>query len=343
MDSFVSSRWRPMQPKDVRECVEIVASHPVVGPRYGAAIADLPKAWLRLLTSDPMLTGVFEETEGGRIRPWCIGVSVIVTDDFLAELKKPPLSWIGPELARRLARDELPLLSARQLREANMAGGLNAVVWEGCIRAGYEDRPDLFHHIMGGFLDSHRGYLWKEIVASNAESVDRLERTLYSGGRLWDPAAGRYVEAAERDLQEVVGEPHIVGTTRDIARARQSNWVDALFHYRPPQVGFSRAEQLLLLRAFRNEAGTDEELAAALKVSMPTVKKMWLSIYRRAAGLPELAPDGGEPGHDPARRGKEKRRRLLAYLRDHPEELRPLSRKAIATRGFTPSRSSTPR
>jgi len=222
-----------MQPKDVRECVEIVASHPVVGPRYGAAIADLPKAWLRLLTSDAMLTGVFEETERGRIRPWCIGVSVIVTDDFLAELKKPPLSWIGPELARRLARDESPLLSARQLREANMAGGLNAVVWEGCIRAGYEDRPDLFHHIMGGFLDSHRGYLWKEIVASNAESVDRLERTLYSGGRLWDPAA---------------------------------------------------------------------------------------------------------PGHDPARRGKEKRRRLLAYLRDHPEELRPLSRKAIATRGFTPSR-----
>jgi hypothetical protein len=66
------------------------------------------------------------------------------------------------------------------------------------------------------------------------------------------------------------------------------------------KVGFSRAEQLLLLRAFRNEAGTDEELAAALKVSMPTVKKMWLSIYRRAAGLPELAPDGGEPGHDPA-------------------------------------------
>ena len=119
--------------------------------------------------------------------------------------------------------------------------------------------------------------------------MDRLERTLYSGGRLWDPAAGRYVEAAERDLQEVVGEPHIVGTTRDIARARQSNWVDALFHYRPPQVGFSRAEQLLLLRALRNEAGTDEELAAALGVSMPTVKRMWLSIYRRAAGLSELA------------------------------------------------------
>jgi hypothetical protein len=331
-----------MQPRDVRECVEIVASHPVVGPRYGAVIADLPKVWLRLLASDSMVTGVFEETQGRRTSPWCVGVSVIVTDDFLAELKKPPLRWIGPELARRLARDESPLMSARQLREANTAGGLNAVVWEGCIRAGHEGRPDLFHYVIGGFLDSHRGYLWKEIVAANSESVARLQRTLYSGGRLWDPAAGRYVETVERDLQEVVGEPHLVGMTRDLARARQSDWVDALFHYRPPKVGFSRAEQLLLLTELRNEAGTDQELAAALSVSMPTIKKMWLSIYRRAAGLPELTPDGGEPGHEPARRGKEKRRRLLAYLRDHPEELRPHSRKAIATRGFAPPSSFLP-
>jgi hypothetical protein len=260
----------------------------------------------------------------------------------LAELKKPPLSWIGPALTKRLARDNSPLLSARQLREANTAGGLNAVGWEGCVRAGYEDRPDLFHHIMGGFLDSHRGYLWKEIVAANAESVDRLERTLYSGGRLWDPATGRYAEAVARDLQEVVGEPHIVGITWDLAGTRRSNWVDALFRYRPPQIGFSRAEQLLLLTALRNEAGTDQELAAVLAVSTPTVKKMWLSIYCRAAGLPELASDGGEPGRESVHRGKEKRRRLLAYLRDHPEELRPLWRKAIATRGFAPSRSSTP-
>jgi hypothetical protein len=171
--------------------------------------------------------------------------------------------------------------------------------------------------------------------------VARLERTLYSGGRLWDPAAGRYVEAVKGDLREVVSKPHIVGMTRDIARGRQSNWVDALFHYRPPQLGFSRAEQQLLLTAFRNEAGTDQELAATLGVSPPTVKKMWLSIYRRAAGLPELAPDGGEPGRESARRGREKRRRLLAYLRDHPEELRPLSRKAIATRDLAPSNATS--
>ena len=42
-------RHRPMQPGDIRECVDIVANHPVIGPRYGPAIEHLPEAWLRLL------------------------------------------------------------------------------------------------------------------------------------------------------------------------------------------------------------------------------------------------------------------------------------------------------
>ena len=39
-------RQRPMRPEDIPECVDIVASNPVVGPRYGATIKHLPEAWL---------------------------------------------------------------------------------------------------------------------------------------------------------------------------------------------------------------------------------------------------------------------------------------------------------
>ncbi len=38
-------RCRPMQLNDVRECVHIVAAHPILGPRYGSAIVDLRAAW----------------------------------------------------------------------------------------------------------------------------------------------------------------------------------------------------------------------------------------------------------------------------------------------------------
>ena len=40
---------RPMQPEDIPECVKIMASHPVFGPRYGRDIDLLPEAWLCLL------------------------------------------------------------------------------------------------------------------------------------------------------------------------------------------------------------------------------------------------------------------------------------------------------
>jgi hypothetical protein len=54
---------------------------------------------------------------------------------------------------------------------------------------------------------------------------------------------------------------------------------------------------------------------------------MWLSIYDRVAQhAPELMAADGESAGD-SKRGKEKRR-LLAYLQQHPEELRPVLRRA---------------
>lgn len=92
-------------------------------------------------------------------------------------------------------------------------------------------------------------------------------------------------------------------------------------------LGFNRSEQRLLSCAL--PGATDEQLTEMLEVSLPAIKKMWISIYHRVENcLPELISDP-LPGDTPASgRGKEKRRRLLAYLREHPEELRPISRAA---------------
>ena len=59
----MSIRYRPMRPKDVAECVHLIAAHPVTGPRYGNAIGDLRSAWLALLGSEAFLTFVFEEEQ----------------------------------------------------------------------------------------------------------------------------------------------------------------------------------------------------------------------------------------------------------------------------------------
>jgi hypothetical protein len=75
---------------------------------------------------------------------------------------------------------------------------------------------------------------------------------------------------------------------------------------------------------------TDAELAEELGISISTVKNKWRSIYDRvAACLRELFPDCSDVEPQISDRGTEKQHRLLAYLREHPEELRLVSQKLL--------------
>ena len=135
----------------------------------------------------------------------------------------------------------------------------------------------------------------------------------------------------------MVREPHIVGITRELALQQFGSWISSLFRYQPPRFGFTRGEQRLLLSALLG--GTDEELSSLLNTSLSTVKKTWRSVYDRvAARLPELIPSNSQPDGDVSKRGRDKKQRLIAYLREHPEELRPVSRSLLRP-GGAPGRS----
>jgi hypothetical protein len=89
-------RHRPMRPGDIPECVDFMANHPVIGPRYGPAIEDLPEVWRGLLECEARIAVVILAGEGSRA-PICFsGISSIVHDDFLREMKTPPHSGPGP-------------------------------------------------------------------------------------------------------------------------------------------------------------------------------------------------------------------------------------------------------
>ena len=331
----MSFRARQMQPKDVRECAEIIAAHPVIGARYGPAISDLRVAWLQLLRSKAKTATVFEKLEESRARLCFVGVSVFVSDDFIRELKTPPLCWFGPNLAKRIARGDSPLLSEKQFADANTRGGLNLLVWEGCFHPEFKNDIELPRAVMDTFVAHHRGFQLKELISSELESAERLEWTLRSGSLFWDPENGHYTESMRSSPEEAVRRPHRVGLTRELELSRRpwsASWVGTLFDYHPPRCGFSPSEQRLLLLALSGEAGTDQELADALDISLPRVKKLWLSVYRRVSDcVPELIQDRSQLRAGPSERGKEKKRHLLAYLREHAEELRPVSRKLLRT------------
>ena len=158
---------------------------------------------------------------------------------------------------------------------------------------------------------------------------------LKTGGLLWDPKRGRYVEPLEKHPQEIIRKPHILGVTREIEHQRPGSWVGALFDYHPPRIGFSRGEQRLLLAALSGR--TDEELSDHLGVSVSTVKNTWRSIYNRTAScLPELFPNHSRVGCENlrAREGK----------KTSPSRLPPRSsRRAAASIAKAPPASRRPK
>src|SRR5258708_17633296 len=156
--------WRPMRSKDVRECVEIVATHPVLGPRYGPAIADLKVVWLGLLGREAFRAVVFEEVQGASIRRMGVGVSAFVSEDYLLRMKTPPLFWVGPDLTMRIARGESPLLSDRGTRAANQSGRLNLLSWETAVLPQYAGPPDAFAALLSAFLSRHLASLLQQLT-----------------------------------------------------------------------------------------------------------------------------------------------------------------------------------
>ena len=111
--------------------------------------------------------------------------------------------------------------------------------------------------------------------------------------------------------------------SRDSVRDAPYSVATAIYRYQAPVLRLSPAEQALLAEAL--DGKTDAELSSALGLSLEAVKKRWISIYARV----ETARPGilESPAAETARRGPQKRHRVVAWVRSHPEELRPFAWK----------------
>jgi hypothetical protein len=90
--------------------------------------------------------------------------------------------------------------------------------------------------------------------------------------------------------------------------------------FAPPYLNFTRPQRDLLRTALINDS--DEWIAEMLDVSLSAVKKRWQSIYDIMSGeCPDAFPK--DMALRDGQRGVEKRKYVLHYIRNHPEELHP--------------------
>ena len=319
--------YRPMRASDIAPCVALVRADPIVGPRYSPVIELLPAVWARLLGQESFQAVVFctSDRKGTRI----IGArfSTFVTDDFMRRLKTAPMVWIGPELVQRVSQGRSPLLSDQEVAKANsICDGLNMVVLAGTLdRTHLPKLLDVYNKGYVSVLERSSGFCVKEFI-TQAESEEHLQAVLNTGHLLLCDQEKRYVEPRADQIRNLLHEPHIIGITRDLAPQRLGAWVNQMFQYKQPYLHLNRGQQRLLMAAMNG--ATDIELAAQLNMSGAAVKKRWRDIYDRVHDrVPELFSAEESP-ESSSKRGKAKKHRLLSYVREHPEELRPIIRKA---------------
>jgi hypothetical protein len=316
-----------MRPDDVEACFRAVQTHSTLASRYGNALSNLPSAWRQVLGQDAVSALVFEDLRGKTAIPMGATVAAFVCDSFVSDMKSTPSFWAGPELVNRIAMRTSPILTNKEVRENNSSGGLNLVVWQSGVSLSDSRRTEIWHHAITAFLEEHRGFLLKELVVQ-AESIEHLIGMKNAGALFFSFTDGQYVEFPGQAMQEIIRQPHVIGHTRSSAAGRIGSWIGSLFIHQPPKFCFSRSEQRLLAAARYGE--TDEELANRLAISLSATKKTWNLIYERVEQhAAHLIPYRSGTDRFKSDRGREKKQRLIAYVREHPEELRPVSRKLL--------------
>jgi hypothetical protein len=320
--------YRPMRPRDVRKCVEHVATHPILGGRYGNLIEYLPSVLSHLLSQELTTAIVYEEVLGSARRLIGASLRAFVSDNLICEVKNKRNFWIGPEVLKRIGIGKSPLLSDAEIRSANSTGGLNLLAWQNSARPEDLRKAEVTTAAIVAFEEYYRGFNLKELMVQ-ADCLEHMQVTRNAGLLYFDRVQRRYGNFPGVCADNFADEPRNLGMTRDLALTCGGSWLGSLFLYPAPHFGFSRSEQRLLMSALA-DGGTDQSLSDALGISVFTVKQTWRKIYHRVAPfLPDLVSI--EP-RSAQSRGKQKRQLLLAYVRKHPEELRLVSRSLLSRR-----------
>jgi DNA-binding NarL/FixJ family response regulator len=318
---LVHVTFQPGTAEDMDSCFCLLPSGFVCQDRLRARLPDVWCDWLR--EKQLHLTTLEDGERPANQRLIAFGISVFVTDDFMEELRsgRLPPSPSTHVVERHLA-GRSPVLSPEAVRRANSGLGLNALV----LHIGWDEKalaPEEVRWVKAKLLEAFAhtigGYQIKEIM-QEVYSEEEMRRGLAAGALLRSDYA-RFFDHGLRTLPPPPLRPYLIGNSR--AEVQDGSTIAPLFFYNPPRFFFRSLEQELLRYALLGRS--DSELSTILHISASTVQKRWHTIYERAAvTAPELFPCEASAGSGRQTRGTEKRRHLIAYLRHHPEELRPI-------------------
>jgi hypothetical protein len=280
-------------------------------PALAALGSDVGPAMARLIEHEQLRGGCVEEAiTDGDWEVSATGASVFLSDAAAQAYLASPTPFFAAQLMRQVLSGEPDVvLNTRQIALGNAGDGLNLFVLGFTHRYGAEEPPilrPLLARAIEHFVYAHRGYRLRRMLREDPYPI--ADVLVASGMTI----AHDFVDIGRKVL---IAEPSAA------AHIFPSSTISMLFNCSAPQVLYSNAERRLLDLAV--DGLTDSEIASELDVSGNTIKQTWRSIYDRTQRRVPLALAAAGQSSLDGVRGQEKRRHLLAYLRDHPQELRP--------------------
>jgi hypothetical protein len=301
----MSIAWRPAAETDLELGLSIQVRN--WGDALVAPDAAL-NAW-RHLRRNPFFASVVLEANPA-IGGWRLvgfGASVLIARAFADSEIANPRPDINSRVIAAVHSGRPVLATPNEVARANAREGVDVLVLAGNWRDDIlspEERHEVKTLLATTFTESHAGYRIRRILS---ETSDEPAREFHRRSIVYEvvaefPGCGRV----------------LFSMTRESVQAVPGSLGNVLFSYRAPVLRLRHSDRQLLGAALQGLK--DRELAAELGIGLSAVKGRWRSTFAR---FEEAMPGFLNDVRDRDSRGGEKRHRVLAYVRNHFEELRP--------------------
>ncbi len=316
MDAFFS--WRKTTASDLPDCLKL---HPA---KNGAEIVGnrrAIRAWNQIFEMKHACRSALVEVHWeGHVEIVGFGFASFVKKSFAESEVLNPTPGLNSRIIDSVVSGNSVIASYEEVRDANTHGDLQQVILDTSWKNGRLNaaQVDEVRVLLGrAYQELFSGYSFSRILW---ECVDELDLWHIRGHRSFR-IASRF-EAYRRANPETTWNPdRALGmVTVESMRDDPHSVAAGLFHHhQQPQFAFTRIEQELLEVAL--EGDDDVSASKSLFVTVPAIKRRWASIFARVAAIrPDLCPLDAD-----GTRGIQKRQRVLAYVRNHPQELRPFN------------------
>lgn len=307
--------WRRPKTEDLDLFLRV---HPeTLGPEAVAARQAL-QIWRSLLKAEGFQGAVVTGSTGLAAEPISgVGASVFVDESFADnELIDPRPGLNGRVVSSQLEENSVAF-NRDKIAEANSSGGVNVAILTGRWNPKLVDEEEIKETriiLANAFSEAHAGYRFKRVLIELIDEQDRKWASAVPFMRIHAEFSGgsRALAVMEKSDMEAVA-----GTV-----------LSQHFSCPSPRIYLRASDQELLLAALDNP--TDESLTRQLGLTKEAVKRRWSVLFERVdREMPELF--ASVRAVDRRVRGPQKRHVVLAYVRKHPQELRPFARAAAAS------------